>query len=192
MESTILAVGASRFSISSRESCVLGSKQWCVLHGIPKSVRTDNAKEFKESGAAWRVFCLERGIVRRHSPPYEPEANGKVERLNRTLTDATRCVLEGVDRLSWGHAAKCVAFVWNRVERRRQKSPFFVRFGRQPSVVFFRKFGCVCFSKVHVRKKLDAKYEKCVFLGYSVDSPAYLVGYFSSTGKFETIVLRKA
>ena len=43
-----------------------------------------------------------------------------------------------------------------------------------PSIIF-RVFGCIAYAHVpdQLRKKLDDKGEKCIFIGYSTDSKAY-------------------
>jgi len=47
--------------------------------------------------------------------------------------------------------------------------------GNKPAVDYFKVFGCIAFAHVpdEKRKKLDAKAEKCIFLGVSEHSKAY-------------------
>ena len=53
------------------------------------------------------------------------------------------------------------------------------------SVTHMRVFGCVAYAHVldQLRKKLDSKGEKCIFIGYSEESKAYRL-YNPSTKKF--------
>ena len=47
--------------------------------------------------------------------------------------------------------------------------------GMKHYVSHFRIFGCVAYALVlaELRRKLDDKSEKCIFIGYSEDSKAY-------------------
>ena len=52
-------------------------------------------------------------------------------------------------------------------------------------VTHMRVFGCVTYAHIpdQLRKKLDSKGEKCIFIGYSEESKAYRL-YIPSTRKF--------
>ena len=64
----------------------------------------------------------------------------------------------------------CAAHVINRVPLSpiNMKSPYELMFEEKPSVKHFKVFGSICY--VHVpdekRTKLDAKAQKCIFIGY--------------------------
>ena len=47
--------------------------------------------------------------------------------------------------------------------------------GRKPDLSHLRIFGCVCYVHIpsELRSKLDAKSEKCVFVGYSLEQKGY-------------------
>ena len=172
----------------SKTEAADGLREYVAQHGVPESVRTDRDPTFAEPNAAWKKLCAEKNIKVRHAAPYEPEQNGKEERFNRTLLDAMRTIMVGVDQALWPHAAKCASYVWNRVCRREKKSPYYMRYGREPSTTHFRRFGCVCWMRVHQRTKLEPKYKRGVFLGYAADSPAYLVGHPDKAGSFAVSV----
>jgi len=53
--------------------------------GIPKSIHTDNGKEFDNRNAL--AYLGEREVGWRHGPSYTPEAQGLVERLVKTLKE---------------------------------------------------------------------------------------------------------
>jgi len=57
-------------------------------HGIPNSMKTDNGPQFKSTEFA--DYMRENGIKHNKSTPYWPQANGEVERQNRTLLKAFR------------------------------------------------------------------------------------------------------
>ena len=51
--------------------------------GYPYSLKADNGPQFESR--EFEVFLCECGIEHRRSPPIWPQANGEVERQNRTL-----------------------------------------------------------------------------------------------------------
>jgi len=57
--------------------------------------------------------------------------------------------------------------------------------GRKHNVAHMKVFGCVGYAHVpnELRKKLDNKGEKCIFVGYNDESKAYKL-YNSLTKKF--------
>ena len=61
------------------------------MWGLPRRVRTDNGPGFNNDVFAKELERL--GIERRLIPPQHPEANSKVERVNRVLKDTTRRLL---------------------------------------------------------------------------------------------------
>lgn len=52
-------------------------------YGIPESIRSDNGPQFVSESL--QSFCKEFGIELRKTTPYWPQANGEVERANRSL-----------------------------------------------------------------------------------------------------------
>ena len=47
--------------------------------------------------------------------------------------------------------------------------------GKKPDLSHLKVFGCICYVHVpdELRTKLDAKAEKCIFLGYSLEHKGY-------------------
>ncbi|KAD2204143.1 hypothetical protein E3N88_41639 [Mikania micrantha] len=108
------------------------------------TLRTDRGGEF--CSKEFNSFCEENGIRRDLTAPYTPEQNGVAERRNRTPTK----VLE-------------------------HQTPFEVWTGRKPNVHHLKVFGCVAYNlkPYQLRKKLDPKSKKCIFVGYCATSKAY-------------------
>ena len=57
--------------------------QHCKFHGIPRSIRSDQAQAFKSR--AFEIFCKEKNIKLIFSPTHDHRASGMVERLIQTL-----------------------------------------------------------------------------------------------------------
>ena len=47
--------------------------------------------------------------------------------------------------------------------------------GRRPNLSRMQRFGSECFAYKQDKRKLDPRCEKCVFIGYDKNSPAYMV-----------------
>ena len=52
---------------------------------IVERVLSDNGSAYRSR--AWREACAELGITHKRTRPYRPQANGKIERFHRTLSD---------------------------------------------------------------------------------------------------------
>uniref|UniRef100_H3H9D7 Integrase catalytic domain-containing protein n=1 Tax=Phytophthora ramorum TaxID=164328 RepID=H3H9D7_PHYRM len=143
-----------------------------------KTLRNDNGGEY--TSGAMAKFCADRGIVQKFTPPYTPQLNGVAERMNRTLVECARCMLEhaGLPKTYWGEAVMTAAFLRNRCPTRaisHDKSPHQVWTGKKPLLANLKVFGCHAY--VHVpkakRTKFDARSVRCRFLGYSEHEKAY-------------------
>ncbi|CAD7935075.1 unnamed protein product [Amoebophrya sp. A120] len=159
-----------------------GLREWCLEVGKPKRVRSDNDPTFRGEKSDWRKSCLKQSppIEPTTSAPFTPQRNGVVERWNQTSKNALRANMIGVDPRLWPYCSKYIAWTWNRLARKEQKSPFEKVHDRAPSLKYFKKFGVLCYARKHVTKStdlgaLDVRYERGVFLGYSKNS-CYLVG----------------
>ena len=143
-----------------------------------KALNSDNGGEY--SCAAMTKFCSERGIVQKFTPPYTPQLNGVAERMNRTLVECARCMLEhaGMTKKYWGEAVMTAMFLRNRCPTRaisQNKSPHQIWTNKKPILANLKVFGCHAY--VHVpqekRSKLDSKASLCRFLGYSEHTKSY-------------------
>uniref|UniRef100_H3H842 Integrase catalytic domain-containing protein n=1 Tax=Phytophthora ramorum TaxID=164328 RepID=H3H842_PHYRM len=143
-----------------------------------QTLRSDNGGEY--TSGAMAKFCADRGIVQKFTPPYTPQLNGVAERMNRTLVECARCMLEhaGLPKTYWGEAVMTATFLRNRCPTRaigHDKSPHQVWTGKKPLLANLKVFGCHAY--VHVpkakRTKFDARSVRCRFLGYSEHEKAY-------------------
>ncbi|KAJ9515051.1 hypothetical protein QJQ45_012571 [Haematococcus lacustris] len=119
-----------------------------------KALRSDNGSEY--SNKTIRDWCSSKGIQQQFSAPYCPEQNGKAERLNRTIMQATRSMLLSAQLPPgfWVDAALKANY---------------------PNLSALRVFGATAWVYVTQpnRNKLQPKAVKGVFLGYAVGSKAY-------------------
>ncbi|KAE8690148.1 hypothetical protein F3Y22_tig00110925pilonHSYRG00035 [Hibiscus syriacus] len=142
-----------------------------------KRLRSDNGGEYKNR--RFRYFCANNGIKMETTVPMTPQHNGVAERMNRTLNERARSmrIHAGLPKFLWAEAINTAAYLINR-------GPSIPLDGRIPEEVWSKKeinlshlrvFGCI--SYVHIssaeRSKLDAKSNKCVFVGYGGDEFGY-------------------
>eukprot|EP00253_Pinus_taeda_P009205 PITA_09205 len=87
----------------------------------------------------------------------------------------------------WAEAVNCAAYILNRCPTKAvmNRVPEEAWSGRKQGVTHMRVFGCVAYAHIpdQLRRKLDSKGEKCIFIGYSEESKAYGL-YIPSTKKF--------
>ena len=78
-------------------------------------IRTDNGGEF--IGAKWGRLLTDLGIQRQLTAPHSPHQNGLVERLNRTIGEATRAMLHaaGLPSRFWPFASQASVYLHNRL-----------------------------------------------------------------------------
>ena len=71
-------------------------KGWISRYGLPKKLHSDNGQCFVST--SFQQFCADHGIEHTLSPPYRPQANAGVERINRTRHG--RSVDQGIEQTS--------------------------------------------------------------------------------------------
>ena len=99
-------------------------------HGIPESILTDRGLEFDNS--AMLVLASELGIDKKRISPLHPQANGAVERLNRTVGQMLKKTQESNDH-DWDLKVPFVRFNYlNQEHSSTGYSPFFLTYGRYP------------------------------------------------------------
>lgn len=151
-----------------------------------KVLRTDRGGEYISK--EFLRFCRENGIHKQFTARYTPQQNGVVERKNRTIMDMARSMLKAkhLPNDYWAEAVNCAAYILNRCPTKAvmNKVPEEAWSGRKQGITHMRVFGCVAYAHIpdQLRRKLDSKGEKCIFIGYSEESKAYRL-YIPSTKK---------
>jgi hypothetical protein len=145
-------------------------------HGDVKRLRTDGGGEFMSK--QFKALMVKNKIKHETSASYSPHQNGTAERQWRSLFEMSRCMLldKGLPKYLWPYAVMYSAYTRNRcyVER-LGKTPFEALVGKKPNVSHMQCFGQECLSLVQGAKKLDARANEGIFIGYDKYSPAYLV-----------------
>ena len=165
-------------------------------HLIMGGLRTN--EPVLRSEALQRV-CDQYNIQLSHSSPYEPEMNGKCERLVQSIKSALRTVCSYVDSRCWDWALSHVIQVWNLRQRSQGNSccapqdvvndittnPL-ARVCTVSKRKYLRRFGCLTYFKPHVvaeaerNAALAPKRKKGIHLGFSQQNSGWLVGTYES------------
>ena len=157
---------------------------------IVNKIRSDNGGEY--TSKSFIKYCTDKGITRQFTNPYCPEQNGVSERLNRTIIEGARSMLchAKLPLKFWAEAVSTTVYLRNRspTSALNGKTPFEHWFGEKPDVSNLRVFGCLCYVHIpdNLRRKLDPKSYKAVFVGYPDGTKGYKVmnidnGRFSRT-----------
>lgn len=87
--------------------------------------------------------------------------------------DMVRCMLKAkkMPKEFWAEAVATVVYILNRclTNSIRDKMLEKAWSGRRPSIKHLKVFGCITYAYVldQLKKKLDDKGEKCIFIGYN-------------------------
>ena len=99
-------------------------------HGIPDSILTDRGLEFDNS--TMQTLATELGIDKMRISPLHTQANGAVERLNRTIGQMLK-KSANCDDLDWDLNIPFVRFSYQIQEHSATgHSPFYLTYGRHP------------------------------------------------------------
>ena len=139
------------------------------------SLHCDNGGEY--TGNEFLSFLESNGIQALFTAPYSPEQNGVAERLNQTLFNTVRCLLNDSPCLSkpmWGELVGTACYLKNRSPTSANSgfcSPFEVLYQHAPAVSHLHVIGSRCYSRIVGRNigKLGERAEKCILLGYEGD-----------------------
>lgn len=139
-----------------------------------KKLRTDNGLEF--CNKEFDGFSSDQGIARHKTILYTPQQNGVVERMNRTILEKVRSMLNesGLPKAFWAEAVNTAVYLINRTPSAGIKNEIPEEFWSKtvPQFDHLRKFGCVCYHHSD-EEKLQPRAKKGIFIGY----PAGVKGY---------------
>jgi transposase InsO family protein len=143
---------------------------------------TDSGSEYAESKL--QSFFTAEGIAHTTTQPHTPEHNGMAERVNRTLFEWARAMLQEA-KLGpefWALAVQAAAYLYNRTKTVQKLNgplvtPEEAWSQRKPSVKHIRTMFSDCW--VHVpdvkRTKMEAKAQRAILVGYPDSQPGWRV-----------------
>ncbi|GJR71161.1 retrotransposon protein, putative, ty1-copia subclass [Tanacetum coccineum] len=117
------------------------------------------------------------GIVSQLTPPRIPQLNRVAERRNRTLLDMVQSMMSQATLpiCFWGYALEIAAHILNLIPTKKvSKTRFKMWKGKRPSLGHIKIWGCEVFVRREAQDKLEARSEKCLFVGYPEESFGYL------------------
>ncbi|PLW27616.1 hypothetical protein PCANC_26367 [Puccinia coronata f. sp. avenae] len=121
-------------------------------------------------------ILAERGICLVTSAPYHPEENGEAKRVNCTINDMARAMLNnsGLPFEFWSYAQQTAAYLHNRIPHLRilPKTPIEILFNQKPTPEYIFPFGA-CALVFHPSEKRDNKFSAHA-------NKSYLIGYLPS------------
>ena len=89
-------------AISAEECSLAFAQSWVSLFGSPSHISCNRGAQF--TSTLWRKLALFLGAQLHHSTAYHPQAQGLIERVNRTLKTALKCAdapTDWYDNLPW-------------------------------------------------------------------------------------------
>jgi len=144
-----------------------------------KFFRTDNGKEYKNKKI--ENYCLNNGIIKTYSPPYNPQNNGKAERFNYTLENCMRALLRTskLDYRLWEYAAHYANYLYNITPHKgiSNSIPNEKFYEKTVDLKYVKTFGCISYYKdfSQNKRKFDPNGKKGVFLGFNFDTNCYMI-----------------
>lgn len=174
------------YAISNKEANQILTlwKQLCAFFATQfqirvKALHSDNGTEFVNS--AMREFNELNGIEHHLIVPYRHEMNGRIERMNRTGSDAVRSMLTfaNLSRAYWAEAYATFAYIHNRAAKSSVpgKTPHELLYKSKPTLSHVRIFGSWAYIRIppEHRSKLDAKAARFRLMGYNKDAAYRLI-----------------
>jgi hypothetical protein len=144
-----------------------------------RAIRSDRGGEF--ANKAFDKYLSDNFIRREFTAPYTPEQNLVAERENRTIMEGVcSCLYQAqIHQSFWAEAVQYVVYTLNRTGTRLLGgfTPYEAYTGIIPSVSHMHPFGCPVYIHIPapLRKKLDPKAQKGIFVSYSEETKGYRV-----------------
>jgi len=141
-----------------------------------KIIRCDGAGELVGSASMVKFFN-DTGIKAETTPPYNPQMNGKAERLNRTIMERLRAVLleYKLPKSLWAELLMALFFLRNRSPTADGSATPYERFyGKKPDVSHLRVLGSPAYALKPAKtyNKLEAKTLLGTIVGYAAGGHA--------------------
>eukprot|EP00833_Pecoramyces_ruminatium_P000911 jgi/Orpsp1_1/1174943/evm.model.c7180000052037.1 len=145
---------------------------------IVKTLKSDRGAEYINND--FNKFVKEHGIDYIHSEPGAHEQNGRAERLNQTLNNCAKTMLNWAKLpiQFWNEAIVVAAKLYNLNPHQGNCNlvPDEIFFNKISDISHLKVFGCkVAFFNNYKRDKFDNNAKQGIFMGYSSDSTGYRI-----------------
>ncbi|XP_021755434.1 uncharacterized protein LOC110720688 [Chenopodium quinoa] len=140
----------------------------CQFDAHVKCVRSNDGREFKHM----LPYFNENGILFQTSCVSTPQQNGRVERKHQNILNVSRALMfQGNLPIDfWGECVLGAVYLINHTPSHllANKTPYEIRFSKEPNFGELRVFGCLCFAHNQKEKgdKFASRSRKCVYVGY--------------------------
>ena len=143
-----------------------------------KILRTDRGGEYTSN--EFKAFLQCEGIRHEMTSPHTPQQNGAAERLNRTLLEKVRCILNesGLPKSFWSECLQVATYLRNRSPAAGiNTTPYQALFGIKPDLTHVKTIGSTCYYKIldNQGDKLSNVGRKGYLVGYQDGSKAYRI-----------------
>ena len=143
-----------------------------------RAIRTDSGSEYVNAELA--QYLRSKGIVHQTTVPDNPEQNVAAERLNRTLMERARAMINdaGLPKELWAEAVNTANYIRCRSPTaNRLRTPWELFYNQKPDVSQMRTFGATAYSNVpkERRQKLDNRSIRGVMVGYAAHTKGYRI-----------------
>jgi hypothetical protein len=119
--------------LKDKRAQTVAKELWSIFTtiGIPRVLQSDNGKEFKNE--ILRALNAQIGVPHRFISEYNPRADGKVERVVRTVKMTVMKLLHGAT-VYWPHHLPFVQYSYNdKIQSLTGSTPFALMYGRKPN-----------------------------------------------------------
>ncbi|GJX92135.1 retrotransposon protein, putative, ty1-copia subclass [Tanacetum coccineum] len=148
-----------------------------------KALRSDRGSEYISQ--EFKDYLKACAIVQQLTPPYTPQHNGVSERINRTLLDMVRSIMNLTTLpLSFlDYALESATHILNMVPTKKvDKTPYELWYGKVLNLSYLKVWGCEALVKRDMPDKLQQRSVKCIFIGYPKETMGYYF-YFPTENK---------
>jgi hypothetical protein len=162
------------------ECVVLPNKKATRRHAGVDTVRADQGGEYTAKGFVDEL--RRRGIRLEYSDTDQPFQNGLAETMGGKIVSMMRAarVASGVPKMFWAENAAHHTWIHNRVSLHRQRgktTPIEELTGKRADLSRAMPFGCEAWVVIRrqLKQKLDARAERAVHLGVSLNKKAWVL-----------------
>ena len=145
-----------------------------------KTLRSDNGGKYISN--EFKSYLQQHDIQHQLTVEYTPQQNGVAERMNRTLMDCVRSMLQTakLNKKFWADAMSTSVYIRNRVVSRslpKNVTPHHRWIGEAPDLSHLPVFGCKCWFVIPKTKitELDPRSAEGLMMGYSTQTKGYKI-----------------